>query len=319
MAGMPTAVEVFVENRKRFTSSWLVTVDDQIQNDEERLEAGVLFARIPHRSTRSAHYQLRLMQRGKYKLGPMKVSTRFPLGLVERSRMFDVHDEIIVHPRLGRLSAVWKRDQLLAHELVHREDRRRGVFDDEFHGIREYRWGDNPRAIHWRTSARRGELMVREFHQSRDQNLILLLDLWQPPRPSVLDLERVELAVSLAGTICVEHMRRAGDSDLFFHADGAALTRWEGRARPRNVDPLLDVLALVAPGTTVDVGRLVGAVAGKRGRGTRTLLLTTRPRAAGAVPGLELAALARNGLEAGGDLKVIPVDEEPLSRFFQLS
>ena len=318
MAGMPTAVEVIVENRKRFASSWLLTVDDHIQNDEERLETGVLFARVPPKCTRTAHYQLRLMQRGKYTLGPLKLATRFPLGLVERSRLFDVYGEIIIHPRLGRFAAAWKRNHLMANELVNREDRRRGVFDDEFHGIREYRGGDNPRAIHWRTSARRNELMVREFHQSRDQNLCLLLDLWQPVRPAALHLEAVELAVSLAATMCVEQMRRSGDSDLFLFAGGADLTRWEGHSRPRNIESLLDVLAMVRAGATNDVRRLMKDAAGKRGIGTRTILVTTRLPDAGTIPGLEHAS-SRAGRDGGGDLTIIHAQEDSVSRFFQLS
>jgi uncharacterized protein (DUF58 family) len=231
--------------------------------------------------------------------------------------VFDTYDEILVHPQLGRLSAAWKRDQLMAHELVHREDRRRGAFDDEFHGIREYRWGDNPRAIHWRTSARRNELMVREFHQSRDQNLILLLDLWQPAHPRPMDLERVELAVSLAATICVEHMRRSGDSDLALMADGAAFMQWERHSRPRNIEPLLDTLAVASAGPTPDVQRLVNGAALKRVPGSRTLLITTRARE-GQSLSVEDRNQKRNGGEPRNDTYVIEVDEESLSRFFQL-
>jgi uncharacterized protein (DUF58 family) len=318
-AGVPTAVEVAVENRKWLISSWLMTVDDQIQNGTERLEAGVLLARIPRRSTRSAHYQMRLMQRGKYTLGPLKLSTRFPLGLVERSRVFDQYDEILVHPRLGRISAAWKRDQLMAHELVHREDHRRGAFDDEFHGIREYRWGDNPRAIHWRTSARRNELMVREFHQSRDQNLVLLLELWQPQKPREIDLERVELAVSLAASICVEHMRRSGDSELSVLVDGAAPARWEGHSQPRNIESLLDMLALVQAGSAPDVRRLLDDAAAKRTLGTRTLLLTTRGRGPAQGPGAQSTEAGLRGRENGSDYGLIEVDERSLRNFFQLA
>lgn len=319
MAGAPSAVEVVIANRKWLLSSWLMTVHDQIQGSEERLDAAALFARVPRRSTRSTYYQLRLMKRGKYTLGPLRATTRFPLGLVERGQLFDVYDEILVHPRLGKLSSTWKREQFMAQELVHREDRQRGVFDDEYHGIREYRWGDNPRAIHWRTSARHSELMVREYHQSRDQDLCLLLDLWQPARPSEYDMERVELAVSLTATICVEHMRSSGDSDLYVYADGAGVSSWEGPSRPKNVQPLLDALALVDGGPRPDVQRFVDRATQKRGPGTRTLMITTRQRTNGQIAGIDDQEFGRNVGETGSDIALIVANEHDLSRFFQLS
>ena len=52
-------------------------------------------------SQSSGRYQARLMQRGKYEFGPLRLATRFPLGLVDRSLIFDVRNEVLVHPRIG--------------------------------------------------------------------------------------------------------------------------------------------------------------------------------------------------------------------------
>ncbi|MGH7128832.1 MAG: DUF58 domain-containing protein, partial [Planctomycetaceae bacterium] len=183
MAGEPVFVEITLENHKRLLSSWLIVVTDAIRHREEHLKGTAVFSRVPPRAERTGRYEVRLMRRGLYRFGPLYVSTRFPLGLVERGRSNADGGELLVHPRIGRLAPAWRREQLLAAELVQRRQRRQGVFDDEFHALRDYRWGDNPRAIHWRTSARRNELQVREFHQSRDQDLVVLLDLWQPKRP----------------------------------------------------------------------------------------------------------------------------------------
>ena len=118
MAGEPVSVELVFENRKRFFSSWLMNVRDHISNGKETLETGVLFTRIPPRSKQGGHYRLKLMQRWWYRMGPIRVTTRFPLGLVERGLVFDDFTEILVYPRLGTLLPLWNRNKLNAPALV---------------------------------------------------------------------------------------------------------------------------------------------------------------------------------------------------------
>ncbi|MCA9070310.1 MAG: DUF58 domain-containing protein, partial [Planctomycetaceae bacterium] len=228
MAGELIAVELKLRNGKTVFSSSLMAVTDTLANDRERLQTGVLIARVPPKDERSARYQLTLMQRGRYRLGPVYVGSRFPLGIVERGLVFDLPGEILVSPRLGRLTPRWQREHGLADELVHRPNTRAGIFEDEFHRIREYRPGDNPRLIHWRSSARQNELMVREFHQSRNQSLIVLLDLWLPETPHGEAEDRVELAISFAATICHNQMRQSRDANLYVVSAGDRLTEWSG-------------------------------------------------------------------------------------------
>jgi uncharacterized protein (DUF58 family) len=177
-------------------------------------------------------------------MGPVQLTARFPLGIVERGRIFDVPGEILVYPRLGRLSSRWIRDHFLASDLVERRELRQGAFDDEFHRIREFRWGDNPRAIHWRSSARNNSLMLREYHQSRDLGLVVLVDAWLPAHANQAARERLELAISLAASICVAHMRQSRDSSLHVWIAGETLDRWEGESRMSNADPLMDRFAV---------------------------------------------------------------------------
>jgi uncharacterized protein (DUF58 family) len=198
------------------------------------------------------------------------------MGLVERGLFIAAQDEIIVFPRLGRLSSRWKRENLLASELVDQQQLRKGVFDDEFHAIREYRSGDNPKAIHWRTSARQTQLMVREFHQSREINVLVLLDLWVPPAASDEDRLRVELAISFAATLCVEQMRHSRDAHLQLGLAGQEVGRWEGRSGPASVEALLEMLALAQAGSQPDWKELRRIAAEHTSSLTRALLVTTR-------------------------------------------
>ncbi|MEX0703097.1 MAG: DUF58 domain-containing protein [Planctomycetales bacterium] len=315
MAGEAIAVELTVVNDKRWLASWSMEVWDRVVRDGEETRAGVLFARVPPRSRRSEIYRLKLMRRGRYTFGPLELTTRFPMGLVERGVWFDEPAETIVYPRLGRLTSRWRRERLRAAELTRRPQPHRGAFDDEFHHLREHRWGDNPRSIHWRTSARQGELMVREFHESREPDLVLLLDLWLPRRPSDEDLDRVELAVSFAATVCVEQLRRSYDAVLEVRIAGREFSRWSGRQGTAAVESMLKTLALSEAAAAADVGRLIDEATAIRAQAVRTLLVTTRP------PGDDAHAPVRDAIEKrggrGSPPRVIVAAAESLDGLFR--
>jgi uncharacterized protein (DUF58 family) len=278
MAGEPLDVELTIDNGKSLMSSWLMDVTDRIAGNSEELQTGVLFTRVPPASRRSECYQLRLMQRGRYRFGPLVVSSRFPLGFMERALEFTADGEVIVYPRLGRMTDAWKQDSLTALELVLKDDPHAGIYDDEFHRLREFRWGDNPRAIHWRTAARRNELMVREYHQSRDRDLVVLLDLWAPEKPTDDDRQRVELAISFAATVCIEHMRDSREAIVTLSAAGKSAKRWRGQAGAAAFDSLLEMLALLEPGKSLAPAELKQRAAVSTFGAARTLLITTHPR-----------------------------------------
>ncbi len=150
--------------------------------------------------------------RGLYRLGPLKIQTSYPLGLLRSARRESTFDRLLVLPRLGRLTRRW---HLLYDSTSHGEvrQRRQGTVQGDFYGLRDWRSGDSRRHIHWRTSARRGTLMIRQFEQNRNQDLILLIDLWQPNDPAPQDRMRVEQAVSFAATL-VNHICRQGGCQL---------------------------------------------------------------------------------------------------------
>jgi uncharacterized protein (DUF58 family) len=317
MAGEPITVELVLVNRKRLMNCWLMSAHDTIQNDDERLDPSVLFARVPAGGRRSGHYHARLMRRGRYRFGPAQLTARFPLGIVERGLVFPLPGEILVYPRLGRLSTRWLREHFLATDLVERRELRQGAFDDEFHRIREFRWGDNPRAIHWRTSARHNALMVREYHQSRDLNLMVLADLWLPPRPTTLERERLELAASVAATMCVAHMKQSRDSTLYVGIAGRRLVEWDGESRIANAGPLMDHFALAEGCPRPNVTTMLRQAAAKRLRGVRTVLITTRTEQSGTGPELRQAMADAAAADITGDVTVIEADYARLSSIFE--
>jgi len=279
MAGELFGVELSLSNRHPLLSMWMMSVRDEIAHARETLSADVLFARVGPRATQTGHYQLRLARRGRYRLGPLLVSSRFPLGLVERNRLFALPGEILVYPHIGRLSPQWRGRSQGAMELIARPQARAGVFHDEFHRLREFRTGDNPRDIHWRTSARRGELILREYQQNRDLNLAVVVDLWRPPVKSASpeNVELIEKMLSFALTLLIEHGRECRDGTLSLAASGATTFRWEGQGSAASLESLFDGLALLEAGAAGETSLLLYETLHRTTVSTQIVMLTTRP------------------------------------------
>jgi uncharacterized protein (DUF58 family) len=113
----------------------------------------------------------------------------------------------------------------------------------EFFDVREWQAGDSVRWVHWRSSARHGELVVRQFEQTRHRDVTVLVDLWQPTEPHTEDLENVELAVSFAATIVVDLCRRR-DSNLSVSIAGSEPTSCSGVTSDALMTEVLHKLAV---------------------------------------------------------------------------
>jgi len=278
VCGESFSVKLALTNRKRVLSSWMVAAEDLVQTPLEPLQPAVLFACVPPRCQREAAYQILPVRRGLYDFGPVRVMSRFPLGLVERSFELGSVEQLVVYPRVGRLEAGWHRLADSGPSVSSQVVARAGAGDDEFQRLREYRGGDSPRDIHWRTTARRNELMVREYEHSRRRDLFLVIDLWLAPRPQARDHERVELAVSFAASICVDHLQAATDSAVDLIVCGEQVSRAAAGSQVASLDGLLETLALVHAGPALTLAtELRAALSADRDR-MRKILLTTRRR-----------------------------------------
>lgn len=158
-------------------------------------------------------YRQTFPQRGRYKVASLRAYSSFPFGLTTREVELSEPEERIVLPRLGHVKIDQMR-QWLARVL--RGDgriRRRHLLaapqEADIHGLRDFRPGDSPRWIHWRTSARRNQLLVREFEDSAQPHLVLIVEPWLPSRPADEDRGRLEVLISLAGTIVRDWCRDA--------------------------------------------------------------------------------------------------------------
>jgi uncharacterized protein (DUF58 family) len=279
-AGDLLVIDLEVTNTRRFWSSWLVVVEDTLRRAGDstwtRPRPAVLFSYVPPGETRKCAYQGRLELRGKYEFGPVRLSTRYPLGLVRRTLTVDHSSSLVVYPRIGRLTPGWTRRYGEAAHGSRRVTHQQGLVEGDYHGLRDFRSGDSRRWIHWRTSARRGELMVRQFEQQRNQDLCLLVDLWQPEHPTAQDLKNVELAVSFAATIVSDRCRRAGSYLITGTATQTARLS-KGPASSTLLQEVMQNLAVADSSPDSQLVDLLGLALNETRVGTSMVLVSTHP------------------------------------------
>lgn len=218
-AGDLLVVNLEMANPRRRLGSWAVVVEEQISAEAgpgrgQSIRPSVFFAYVPAGSSRASAYRGRLPQRGRYRFGPMGISTRFPFGLIVRRRQLRETDTLVVAPRLGRLTRGWIARRHEDFEGAQHEPRRHSRTTGDFFGVRDWRGGDSRRWIHWRSTARHGALVVRQFERHRNCDMAVVVDLWQPETPASNDIENVEMAVSFAATVVADLCRRGGGNLL---------------------------------------------------------------------------------------------------------
>ncbi|MCA9019463.1 MAG: DUF58 domain-containing protein, partial [Planctomycetaceae bacterium] len=219
---------------------------------------------------------------------------------------------------IGRLSSNWSEDFFSIAEMAQQNRSRRGVFDDEFNHIREYRTGDSQRAIHWRSSARQGELMVQEYHQNRNYDLVIGLDLWLPGNAMQTQRERVEWAVSFVGTLCREHLKSSRDTKLTLVSQAASLEVLEVGIGSQGLEYLLDFLATLDPGKQSALGEFAKIVSESASVRSRTVLVTTREEDSSTNRFSFSSLMGSRGKEIPGACKTIEADPEILGRWLVL-
>jgi hypothetical protein len=199
------------------------------------------------------------------------------------------------------------------HEAGSQRLSRRGLLEADFYGLREWRAGDSRRWIHWRTSARRGSLIVRQFEQRRSQNLAMLVDLWQPRNPTDDELAHVETAISFVATFISEVCRKPGTRLMLDLAAQNPIHR-AGPVTPLFFREQMDALALVKAHCEDSFPGSLGHALALVPTSTPTFVVSTRPVDWDSIG---RAVAEREAELVGRKLQGIHVGGGHLSRYFQ--
>lgn len=169
-------------------------------------------------------------RRGVVKVGPVSVVRGDPLGLFERAHRRDEPVDLYVHPRTilfeGQSLGFLRDLEGLPATDLSRDD-------VSFHALLEYQPGDDLRHVHWRSTARTGTLMMRQYEETRRSHFVIGLSRAGAEYASAEDLE---LAISAAGSIGLLALRDSQRVDV----------RVQGRELPAGTGKqLLDSLSMV--------------------------------------------------------------------------
>ncbi|MGH8952272.1 MAG: DUF58 domain-containing protein [Acidimicrobiia bacterium] len=254
--GETTTVTLLVENASRHATSYLT-----IEDDVNRLGVATFeVARLKKKESTTATYRVTCRPRGVYRVGPTTIRTNDPLGLAEMTGGTGPVDRIVVYPAIEELNGFpIVRGQDPAMQASRPEHSRRG--GEDFYTLREYQQGDDLRRVHWPSSAKTDQLMIRQLETPWQSRALVLLDV---RTSSYESQEAFEKSVSGAATV-VTHLVGAGfDADL-----------WAGDAEPIDAaryTSAMERLALVQPDPAIDIEAVAGRIRQKGGGGALVIV-----------------------------------------------
>ena len=191
------------------------------------------------------------MRRGRYVLTGYRIATKFPFALFRKSRDVDAPVEVIVYPARVSVPRPPPRAQVRGDTTANRLGRR-----GEFFGLRERRTGDDRRDVHWKSSARTGRLLVREYEDEharqvddRRRNALpqdvrdAVTDGALAPRAEAL-VSAVERAISVAASLATSYLEAGWTVEVV--ARGLHVPAGSGRLHESRVLRALALLGYAA-------------------------------------------------------------------------
>lgn len=280
-AGHAAKVTLHLENVSRLPTS-LMLAEDNVPYALGSRPRYVLNG-IERGGVRELSYPLRSDLRGKFEIGPLEIRITDAFGVAELGRSFSTRTTFVVTPRVVPLA----RTAISRSWIGEGDGRTRATTaageDDAI--PRAYRDGDELRRVHWRSTARYGELMVRREEQRWKNRALLLLDTRRLAHVGSGAASSFEYAVSAAASIGV---LMAGEG-----LEGQLVTD-VGPVASAGIfeDVLLDSLAVIKPSSGRDLGRGLAALRADSG-----LIVAVAGRLS-AAEARQLAACRREGCQA---------------------
>ncbi|MHB2020991.1 MAG: DUF58 domain-containing protein [Candidatus Xenobia bacterium] len=266
-AGQSVTVELVVHNPTRWPRYYVGLHEETPAGPWHRF----MIQSLPPRSTRRFSYQQACPKRGVFSFPPVILESATPFGLYWTSCEQDVPGTLVVHPVGPPITALPTPLAVPHRTQAHRATRTSGHSDD-LSGIREYQHGEDFRHIHWPSTAKLGQLMVKEFHEVSTQSIQILID-----SQAGTDFGRgtettLEYAVAAATTLS-DYVRRHNMS-LTLLATSEQSVR--ALRHPRH-DQHLDFLAAVTAGGRLEWDALMVQAMGHLEARTHFYVLTARP------------------------------------------
>ncbi|MCK4777538.1 MAG: DUF58 domain-containing protein, partial [Actinomycetia bacterium] len=164
------SIDISLEIKNQGFAKYLIRAKDNFLS----FNTDVLFSYLPKKEKIKKTYRAMPLGRGVFDGGQLVLSTAAPFGIFEAKKKLFLSSPAVVYPKYFDLTNFPLLESVsFPVETIH--ERRKG-HGDEYYGVREYRFGDSLRHIHWKSSARKNELIVKEFERGYRAEVNLLLD-----------------------------------------------------------------------------------------------------------------------------------------------
>lgn len=195
----PAVATLWIANRKRHVPSVSLRLLDVIAGQDH--DRGIHLTHLAPEASTLRSYQLLAHRRGQYHIEGIRVITPFPFGLFQKKAFYPCETTLLVCPAIIPLPPLRLQElQSIGHEQALA---RRGP-GTSLYNIREFRPGDDSRAIHWLTTARTAKLMIKET-EAEDQHMITLALLTVCPDE---EDRTFECALSIAASLADHYLKQ---------------------------------------------------------------------------------------------------------------
>ena len=234
----PCGILLKVTNTKKYLPSFTLELEEKVDG-EHKGRLAYLF-RISPGKTQSQIYRLSFPRRGLHQLHEPHLLTRFPFGFFIKGVRIKETREVVVYPPLVPWEELLPEISDRGEGSQSRPHMGRG---EDIFAIREYVPGDTSRDIHWRSTAKRSQPMVKEYEQAGIKKVHIVLDTSVPKEATLSDLNLFEGSVSKA-TSLVYHLLKRPDFLVGLSLGDEVFLPQQGDS---HLHRMLRALALVEP------------------------------------------------------------------------
>jgi uncharacterized protein (DUF58 family) len=212
-----------------------------------RTGSPLLIPYLPRRGRSVGQLEMMVGARGFHRFPYVHVASLFPFGFFRKGVRYRVDCEVLVFPELFPAGGSLPDESEQAGD----DPSRRSGRGHDLYALRAFRRGDDPRGIHWKQTARTGELVFTERTAERSRRLSIVFDNAVGELADAAGQSRFERLVSEAATIAVDHLARGYEVELVTRGGSLAFATGPRQrlavlealavlqARPREAEPLV--------------------------------------------------------------------------------
>jgi uncharacterized protein (DUF58 family) len=262
-----------------------------------------MYERVSHRYTLLCH------RRGWHRLGPVKMTANDPFGMASRNMELEKQEGVLVYPRVVPITEL----VVPARQPLGDMKPSTPLVEDPMRmsGVRPYIPGDSPKRIHWRATARTGEMQTRVYEPSATPVAAVFLDtitfshLWEGQNSNLL-----ELSVTVAASMAQQLLEGRHQVGMYANAplpNRARTVRISPGRRPGQLTRIFESLAMLAPAFGDRIEKMLAEELPRLPWGASIVIITSRIH-----PDLQrtLVRMARSG--GAQRFVLIAIGEEPV-------